>query len=196
MRPWSPDQLRHRDLYTDIKEKQNLCPSAKWKNLRVMREEERGQNREIFQSKFIIAYIGTRSKSKYSMNSTTSKTWFPMRLCPGNISSPAIQLRIPYDCTSAVITPVPAVLPATHVPWHYLHSTPLPPTTASARGSIASYWFLVKKVLTGRPAFACRLTSDRLNRTDHCWAHPAASPFLAALLGVSYLLLFLFIWFS
>ena len=180
------------------KRKQNLCLSAKWKNLRAMREEERGQNRDIFQSKFIIACIGTKSKSnsKYCMNSTTTKAWFPVHLFPGNLSSPATQLRTPYDCTSPVIKPVPTVSPVTHVPWHYLHNTPLLLTTALARGSISSHWFLVKKVLTGQPAFACWLTSDRLNRTDHCWAHHAASPFLGALLGVSFLLLFLFIWFS
>lgn len=127
----------------------------------------------------------SKSNSKYSMNSTTTKTWLPVHLCPGNLFSPATQLCIPYDCTSPVIKPVPTVFPASHVPWHYPHSTPLPPTAASAKRQHVQSLFLVKKVLTGQPVSAWWLPGDRLNRTDHCWAHHAAFPSLGALLGVS-----------
>lgn len=119
------------------------------------------------------------------MNSTTTKTWLPVHLCPGNLSSPSTQFRIPYDCTTPVIKPVPTVFPASHVPCHYPHSTPLPPAAASAKGSMSSPWFLVKKVLTGQLVFAWWLPGDRLNRTDHCWAHHAAFSSLGTLLGVS-----------
>lgn len=84
--------------------------------------------------------------------------------------------------------PAPSVFPATPIPRHYLRSTPLPLSTASARGSRSSHWILVKKVLAGQETFADWLGQS--DSTDHCWVCHAASPFLGTLLGVSFLLPF------
>lgn len=92
------------------------------------------------------------------MNSTTTKTWLPVHLCPGNLSSPSTQLHIPYDCTTPVIKPVPTVFPASHVPWRYPHSTPLPPAAASAKGSM-SRSLLSSQESAYWPASICMVTA-------------------------------------
>lgn len=158
-----------------------------------MREKE-DKPGKFFKANF-ISYIGTKSEtnSEYSLHSTTTEAWFPVRLCPGSLlaSYPApYPLELHESCDNARSYCLPS----------HSRSLRLSPQHSSASnycfGKRQHHRFLVKKMLTGQPAFAWQPTSDRLNRTDHCWAHHAASPFLGALLGVSLLLLFLFIWFS
>lgn len=104
------------------------------------------------------------------------------------------QLPNIMSLTSPVTKPAPTVFPATLIPWHYLHSTPLPPSTASATGSRSSHWFLVKKVLPGQTTFADWLVT--------VWQHWSLLSSLFSLSlpgGTAWCLLsspFLFIWFS
>lgn len=62
--------------------------------------------------------------------------------------------QLPNVMSLTRTNPAPTVAPATLIPWHYFHSTPLPPSTASSRGSRSSHWFLVKKVFAGQATFA------------------------------------------
>lgn len=128
------------------------------------------------------------------MNNTPTKVGLPVCLCTGNLSSPATQLHVPYDCTSPVTKPAPTVSPAALIPWHYLYSTPLLLSTASARGSRSCHWFLVKKVLAGQAAFAGWLVT--------VWQHWSVLSLLGSLSlpgGTAWCLFpssFLVIWFS
>lgn len=81
----------------------------------------------------------------------------PVRLCPGNLSPPATQLRIPYDCTSPVIKPVPTVFPATQ------RSLTLSPQHSSASNYCFSQRQRIQSLVSSQesanwPASICMLT--------------------------------------
>lgn len=118
-------------------------------------DEIEGQNREVFSKQFhYCIYLNKiQIKLKIFHEQHTHRSWITcvfVHWKPLITSYPtSCRLWLHKSCDKA-----PTVPPATLISWHYLYSTPLPPSTASARGSRSSLWFLVKKVLAGQAAFA------------------------------------------
>lgn len=163
----------------------------------MVREKKKKKDKieKIFKAKLWHIHVLEQNPNQIQSVSQTTQLMKPdfLCICALGASSPGTQLHIPRDCTSSIMKPIPTVFPAILLSRHYLHSAPLTLTTVSASGI---HCFFIKKVLTDQPMSACQLPSGRLNRTAHCWAHPAASPSLGAQIPVSFLLPFLFIWVS